>query len=502
MLSSSDRSALQLRDVLPHARFVRTNDIQFSSCDIRAQRCRPGSLFVAIDADDHDGHEDAREALRRGAGAVLAERLLPVAAPQAIVRDTRADYGLLAHALAGNPSEHLQTFAVAGGPGKTAVAVLLESILCAAQGTVAWHNSLASFDGNDVFDLPSQAASAGDLADWLRRARDHRCQQAVVELSTQQLASHGAAGLQTDVAILHGGLQADVAASQRAAATRRLAARLTAQLKTQAAVVVNLDDPAAFELLGQIQSPTLTASLRNPADVTAEILERAIHEQTFLLQAGPESVPVRTTLLGDHQVSNCLSAAAAAVLAGIDLATIARGIERVKWLPGQLERIECGQPFGVFVDGGETPEAVALALRTVRRVTAGRVIAVCGSKWNVPSAQRARLGNVLERHAHVQVLANDNPGEESPLEIIHDVLDGFAKPERALVRPERGGAIGWALSLARPGDAVVLCGKALDGIQQLDDGDHPWDDGEEARRWLYRHQAPPASRPRLRVISE
>lgn len=502
MLPTSDRAALQLKDLLPHARFVRATDIQFTSCDTNPTRCRPGSLFVAITSDESDGHEEAHEAVQRGASAVLAERLLPVATPQAIVRDTRSAYGHLAHALAGDPSQHLQTFAVAGGPGKTAVAILLESILCAAGGTVAWRNSLASFDGEDVFDLPSNLSDAGELAEWLRRARDRHCNQAIVEVSTDQLATHGLSGLRADVAILHGGLSVDVASTRRAAAARRLCLRLAGQLKTQAAMVVNVDDPAAFELLGQIKSPTLTAALQHPADVTATILERYSSEQTFLLQAGPESVPVRTTLLGDHQISNCLSSVAAALLAGVDLPTIARGIERVAWLPGQLERVECGQPFSVFVDGGDMPETVELALRAVRRVTQGRVIAVCGAKSQLPGPYRARLGHVLERYAHVQVLTNDNPGEEAPLAIIHDLLDGFHKPQRALVRPDRAAAVAWALSQARPGDSVVLCGKALDGVQQLQDGDHPWDDGEQARQWLYRHQAAPVGRPKLRVISE
>jgi len=403
--------------------------------------------------------------------------------------------------LAGNPSHDFQTFALAGGPGKTAVAILLEAILFAAGGAVAWRNSLASFDGEEVSDLPSNQSNAWELAEWLGRSAAHRCNQAIVEVSTEQLATHGLAGLQADVAILHGGLQANVASARQPAATRRLTTRLINQLKSRAAVVANVDDAALFELLGQIKSPTLTAGLRNPADVMATILERHTSEQTFLLQAGPESVPVRTPLLGDHQVSNCLSAAAAAILAGIDLPTIARGIERVAWIPGQLERLECGQPFSVFVDGGDTPDTVELALRTVRRVTTGRVIALCGAKSNLPSEHRARLGHTLERFAHVQILTNDNPGEEAPLEIIHDLLDGFLKPERALVRPDRAGAVAWALSQARPGDSVVLCGKAMDGIQQLEDGDHPWDDGEQARQWLYRQQAAPSARPKLRVFT-
>lgn len=503
MLSNSDRSsAIQLRDVLPHARFVSTADIRFSSCETEASLCRPGCLYVALTTPEHDGHEEAAEALRRGATAVLAERLLPVAAPQAIVRDSRAAYARLAHALAGRPSRRMQVFTVAGGAGKTAVAVLLESILSAAGTAVAWRNSLASFDGEEIRDLPVEATDVADLVDWLHRSAANGCERAVVEVSVEQLATQSLAGLEADVAVLHGGLRADVAEERSAANARRLCNRLTRQLKEHSAVVANVDQSDVFDLLKVLERPSLTAGVRTPADVSATIVERTNADQTFLLQAGPETVAVRTTLLGDHQVSNCVSAAAAAILAGIDLSTIATGLERVVWLPGQLERVECGQPFGVYVDAGSDARTVELALRSVRKVTRGRVIVVCGAKSSLPTDERARLGRVLETNSHLAVLTSDDPGEESPLETIHDLLDGFDKPERAWVRPGRGGAIDWALQQARAGDSVVLCGKALDGVQLLADGAEPWDDGEQVRQRLYRQASPAPARPTLRVVSE
>ena len=37
---------------------------------------------------------------------------------------------------------------------------------------------------------------------------------------------------------------------------------------------------------------------------------------------------------------------------GLELETIVRGLEAVERIPGRMERLECGQPFGVFVDAG------------------------------------------------------------------------------------------------------------------------------------------------------
>ncbi len=60
-------------------------------------------------------------------------------------------------------------------------------------------------------------------------------------------------------------------------------------------------------------------------------------------------------MIGTHHVYNCLTAAAVGLAYGIDLTTVVRGLEAVDYVPGRLERIECGQPFGVFVDFAHTP---------------------------------------------------------------------------------------------------------------------------------------------------
>ena len=88
--------------------------------------------------------------------------------------------------------------------------------------------------------------------------------------------------------------------------------------------------------------------------------------------------PVRTRMIGDHHVSNCLAAAAVGLALGIDWQTIVRGMEAVERVPGRLERLECGQPFSVFVDAASSPESLALAIKTVRQVTRGRVMIVFG----------------------------------------------------------------------------------------------------------------------------
>ena len=119
--------------------------------------------------------------------------------------------------------------------------------------------------------------------------------------------------------------------------------------------------------LRRLDGPVLTVGIQTAAEITAMPVEQCLSEQTFLLTAGSETVPVRTQMIGTHHIYNCLAAAAVGLAYGIELTTVVRGLESVGHVPGRLERIECGQPFGVFVDFAHTPDALAGVLRPCGR---------------------------------------------------------------------------------------------------------------------------------------
>src|SRR5439155_7140510 len=133
-------------------------------------------------------------------------------------------------------------------------------------------------------------------------------------------------------------------------ASEKITQRFFRHLKTGGLAIVNTDDHRCRRLLAEIDGACLTYAIHSEADITARILERHPSEQTFLLCAGDETAPVRTRIIGDPHISNCLSAAATGLACGLDLETIVRGLEAVDRIPGRMERLECGQPCSVFVD--------------------------------------------------------------------------------------------------------------------------------------------------------
>jgi len=248
---------------------------------------------------------------------------------------------------------------------------------------------------------------------------------------------------------------------------------------------LNADDPVCAEFLSELSSPALSIGIDAPCEISALPVEQFISEQTFLLSAGDETVPVRTQLIGRHNIYNCLMAAATGVTYGIDLATIAYGIEKLDKVPGRLERIECGQPFSVFVDYAHTAEALAVTLDTLRLLVSGRLTCVFGAGGDRDRQKRPKMGGVVENRADIAYLTNDNPRNEDPKLIAREVLAGFINPSKAHVVLDRAEAIARALDGAQEGDCVLIAGKGHEDYQVVGDKRLYFDDRAFAREWLY-----------------
>jgi UDP-N-acetylmuramoyl-L-alanyl-D-glutamate--2,6-diaminopimelate ligase len=491
---------VSLRETLAKARFLNSGDVVASSCSADWRACQAGDVFFALTMADDDGHEHVAEALASGASAVVAERLLPIEAPQILVRDSRSAFARVCQALAGNPSRQLKTIGITGTAGKTVTAMLVASMLEADGQTAGVMSSIGHSDSAIQRAPTSSTPTAAEFASWLGRMNAAACDAAVIELSSRALAERRASGIELDGAVLTN-IQSDhLDEHNTPRAYHEIKRRIFKLLKTGGLAIVNADDHRCRNLISEISGPCLTYGVHADADITAQILERSPSEQTFMLSAGSDSAPIRTRMIGDHHVSNCLAAAAVGLSLGIDWQAIIRGIEAVERVPCRLERLECGQPFSVFVDAASSPESLALAMKTVRQVTRGRVMTVFGPRADASPARRALLGRVLERGTHVPIITSRQAREPELLKIAHDMLDGFSHPQKAQIIPDRAAAIRFALSQARIGDAVLIAGRDsgpadVGGRRKL-----AHDDREIACQWLYSQDDQPASQRRFRVV--
>lgn len=484
--SATPACGVSLRRLFPEAVIFGADDIFVHSCSADSRRIKPGDIFAAIVGPACDGHDFVYEASFRGAGAVLTERYVATdGKPVCVVSDTRAAYGRLAHELAGNPSQRVKVIGVTGTAGKTTTAALIDSVLTAACHRVASTSGLASFDGAQLEPPSGDTPHAGELAEWLVRTETNGCSHAVLEVSSQALSQLRLSGLALDMACVTNVRRNHLEYHTTIRNYRETKARLFDHLRPGGAAVLNLDDAACVEYLQRLDGPALTVGMIASADLTAVVVERFAAEQTFLLSAGSDATPVRTRTIGDQHVYNCLTAAAVGLLYGASLSEIARGLEHIESVPGRMERLECGQPFGVFIDAAQTPDALGVVLEALREVTQRRLICVFGADGDREAELRPLVGQAVEAFADIAVVTDNNPRDEEPRRIALDILRGFDSLENVVVMHDRAKAICWALSLARPGDCVLIAGKGQNDQQHIGRQQYWFDDREIACHWLY-----------------
>jgi len=192
---------------------------------------------------------------------------------------------------------------------------------------------------------------------------------------------------------------------------------------------------------------------------------------------------------------------------GFKTTVIAEGLRTMRAVPGRMEKIGDGKPFGVIVDYAHTEDALERLLEAVREITEGRVITVFGCGGDRDRTKRPKMGRVAAKGSDIVIITTDNPRTEDVLSIIGEIEDGMVsiavKVENLdpgstagtgktpyLVIPDRRDAIKAAFAMGKPGDVVVLAGKGHEDYQIIGEKKIHFDDREVARdemlkrRWL------------------
>ncbi|MCA9081878.1 MAG: hypothetical protein KDA58_15060, partial [Planctomycetaceae bacterium] len=237
-------------------------------------------------------------------------------------------------------------------------------------------------------------------------------------------------------------------------------ARIAEHLKPGGLLVLNADDPGAMSVLEHVSSKVRvrTFGIQQSADLQATILDESLDGTHMRLTCGTEQVTVLLPLIGRHNVENALGAIAALQHLGVSLTEIAEELPYCEAAPGRLQRIASLSGPAVFVDYAHTPDALTRVIETLRHLTFGRMIAVCGAGGDRDQTKRPLMGAALSAADHV-VLTADNPRTEDPAVIAEQMRAGINGSVLVETELDRRQAIERAIGLAESGDVVLVAGK-------------------------------------------
>ncbi len=356
---------LRLGHLLSQARFVHAQDIAFRGFECSPQLCGAEDLLVLLEGGEASVPADRLPPPQAVAG-VLTQRELPHwHGPQCVVPDVWQALGQVAQAVAGWPAQALQLVGVWGTGLSTAAAQLIHRVLGTAGIATGLVSSAQADDGQGPCRCETGSFLSPQMAQWLARIHEAGCTHAVVQVPGGQPPQRALAGLELDVLCV-----------TRVGDALAQAQEALAFLRPEGVLVVAAEDPGASQLLDCWDGPALTVGLGTQWEVGATVLEEHPGEQTFLIHAGWESIPIRTRWLGSDYVRACLLATAVGLVHQFRLPTIARGLESLDGIPGCMEAVCLGQAFPVLLLWPEAARCPSV-IRSWRQVTPGTVYRIC-----------------------------------------------------------------------------------------------------------------------------
>jgi len=463
----------------------------------------PGDLYVALPGTKVHGAAFCADAVAAGAVAVLTDpdgraRAAQTGVPVFVLADPRGKLGEVSCWVYGNPSSRLRLIGVTGTSGKTTSTYLLESGLRAAGHQTGLIGGVETRIGRDRLPSSLTTPEAPDLQALFAVMAERGVTAAAMEVSSHSLALGRVGGTSFDVAVFtnlsqdHLDFHPDLEDYFRAKASLFMPPEPfrgglggSSPRVSTAQGVVNIDDKYGRRLASSALVPitTFSATGRDEADWRAVDVRSGADGSTFrVIGPGGVEADVSVGLAGVFNVANALGAVVALVESGVGLEDAVAGIAACPGVPGRLERVAAsGLDVTAFVDYSHKPGAVEAVLRSLRPVTRGSLIIVLGCGGDRDRAKRPMMGAAAASLADVAILTSDNPRSEDPLAILAAMLDGvLSVPQddraRVIVEPDRAAAIAQAVTLAAPGDVIVVAGKGHETGQYVAGAVLPFDD--------------------------
>ena len=186
-------------------------------------------------------------------------------------------------------------------------------------------------------------------------------------------------------------------------------------------------------------------------------------------------------LIGAFQAENLLMAALLVISSGQQETNVFEVLEYIKPVRGRMELAATRQNGAtVYVDYAHTPDAVEIALKSLKPHILGKLIVVIGAGGERDEGKRPLMGAAAEKNSDFVIITDDNPRNENP-SLIHQMIEnGIQDNNKVTVIPDRAEAILKAVDLLDVGDGLLIAGKGHETEQIVGKNIFPFDDFEQA----------------------
>ena len=420
--------------------------------------------------------------------------------PPAVISWTHKFRAILAALIYRFPAKNIRVIAVTGTNGKTTTCHMIAEILQAANYRVAMATTIDFQIGAKKWKNLSKMTTLSPFAlqKFIREAVKAGCHWLVLETTSHAIAQERIWGIKPRIAVLTNITHDHLDYHKTYEEYRNTKARI---FKEAEVAIINMDDKSANYFLDLGVKETLSYGTESPEQGRPRkpdlLAKKIILEPTgslFTVITPESQVAINLNLPGKFNIYNTLAALAVAYNLKINLELAKTALGKIMTIPGRMEKIDLGQPFGVIIDYAHTPDALEKIYETLAMSKKGRLIAVLGAAGDRDRSKRPIMGALAGRFAEVVIITDEDPYSEDPAKIIEGVASGVNRGEtksnpkipgknffKILSRRE---AIEKAFELARADDIVIITGKGAEECMVVKDQKIPWSDRKIAKELL------------------
>jgi UDP-N-acetylmuramoyl-tripeptide--D-alanyl-D-alanine ligase len=423
-------------------------DQSFSEVVIDSRQATPGSLFVALQGLEHDGHAFIMDALGHGARGLLVradwQPAIAVGPGVAVIRVPDTLQALQEWARHWRSRFSVRVVGITGSIGKTSTKEVAAAVLARRFTVLKSPGNLNSQTGLPLSVLkltPDIQVAVFEMAggEWMGEITR------LAEIAQPEI------GVITNVSHSH---LANMGTMERLAEHK---AELVRALPAQSTAILNADDPYAAAMRAFAPGRVMTYGLDPGADMWAdEIDSRGLAGVQFTLHTGAERLRIRLPLLGAHSVHTALRAASIAVALGMNWKDILEGLQTLDQQQLRLIVVPGVNSTTIIDDSYNASPASSLAALNLLNEMPAPHVAVLGDMLELGDYEREghikvalRAAEVVEQLVVVGALGRII-GEEA--------LAAGMSPDRVFFAATNAQAVDYLRRALTPGSHVLVKG--------------------------------------------
>ena len=451
-----------------------------------SRKIKEGGLFVAINGFSKDGTEFITSAIENGAKAIIVEPDVNIASlniskeiPIVQVENTRKALAEVSCEFYDNPSKKLKLIGVTGTKGKTTTTFMIKSILEKHGLNVGLIGSIAVYiNGEKIEDTDRTTPESIEIQKHLSKMVKQNVDVAILEVSSQATKLDRVTGCDFDVGVFTNLSEDHISPKEHPDMEDYFNCKLQL-LKMAKSGVINNDDEKVRTIKEMLPNKTIkTFGINNKSDIQADSNSLVITDSyiDFTINYNGKQEKIEAAIPGRFSVYNALGAITACSYFDVTADEIRDSLKDLKVL-GRSELVPNKLGLTIMIDYAHTPSSLESILTAVNTYAKGRVICAWGVGGDRDATKRPIMGEISGRLADFTVLMSDQVRTEDPLKILKEIEVGIiptGKPYKIIV--DRTEGIRYAISIAKPGDIIVIPGLGHDLYLEKNGIKYPYDE--------------------------